>query len=71
MGTYISQKYGADGKGSHLVGLEGTQKVPRVELVDLLDVSKDHVALTPKCLWDVFPHQLRDVVLKIECKSTS
>lgn len=64
--TYISQKYGADGKGSHLIGFKGTQKVPRVELIDFLDVSKDNIALASKCLWNVFSHQLRDVVLWIQ-----
>lgn len=63
--TYISQKYGADGKRSHLVGFKGTQKVPRVELIDFLNVSKDNIALAPKRLWNVFPHQLRDVILGI------
>lgn len=35
-----------------------------MELVDLLDVAEDHVALAPEGLGYVLPHQLRYVVLQ-------
>ena len=62
--TYISQKYGSNGKRSHFKGFEGTQKVARVEFIDLFNVTEDHVTLAPQCLWNVLSHQFRNVVLK-------
>ena len=65
----VAQEALADEEGQVVAALQLAQEVVMVELVDLLDVAEDDVALTAQRLRNVLPRQLRNVILSHQIKN--